>query len=415
MKSVKQPKKAHSVSKEEIMFRKAYIPYGAYYSSPFCKWQGKLQNENSIVLGANTSKRWFESKKFDPQKELDYLYLGITLGQKSMFYGATWAAVMLGAPDIPGMTVMQACSTSTTSVFNASMAVEIGNVKTAYCLSVDRCSNGPHTIWPNPKGPGGEVIAENWNMDNMGADPSTGQGMIMTAENAAKKIGATREEADELVLRRYEQYEDALKNDRAFQKRYMFPVEIAVSKKETALVDSDEGVSETSREGLKRLNPQIEGGIHTYGAQTHPADGNTGILVTTKENAERLSTEPKIPIQVISYGYARAEKAFMPIAPVPASKMALERADLKIEDIATIKNHNPFIANDLCLAKMLKINAFEFNNYGCSMVFGHPQGPTLGRLLIEAIEETVIKGGGYALITGCAAGDTSASLIVKVG
>ncbi|AOT69808.1 thiolase family protein [Geosporobacter ferrireducens] len=396
------------------MFKNAYIPYGGYYSTPFCKWQGTLSNENSVELGANTSKRWFESKGFDP-KIIDYLYLGITIGQKSFFYGASWAAHMMGATDIPGQTIMHACATSTASIYNASLAVETGNLDTAYCLLVDRTSNGPHTIWPNPKGPGGEVIAENWNMDNINCDPSTGLGMLRTAENVAKENGFTRQEADELTLRRFEQYQDALAEDRAFQKRYMFPIELKVSRKESRLIEEDEGITKTSKEGLEKLRTVMEEGIHTFGSQTHPADGNVGILVTTKDHAARLSKDATIPIQVISYGYARTKKAFMPAAPGPAAKMAIEKAGLKISDIVTIKNHNPFIANDLFLAKDLGIDAKSFNNFGSSLVFGHPQGPTLGRLFIEAVEETVMKGGGYALVTGCAAGDSAAALVVKVG
>ncbi|GAE25347.1 3-ketoacyl-CoA thiolase [Halalkalibacter wakoensis JCM 9140] len=84
------------------MFHKAYIPYGGYYTTPFAKWQGSLQNENSIQLGARSSKKWFELKKLDPNEELDYLYLGITIGQKSIFYGSSWASTMMGAPDVPG-------------------------------------------------------------------------------------------------------------------------------------------------------------------------------------------------------------------------------------------------------------------------------------------------------------------------
>jgi acetyl-CoA acetyltransferase len=397
------------------MFSKAFIPYGGYYSTPFSKWQGSLQHENSIELGARCSKRWFETKGWDPNKEIDYLYFGITVGQKSVFYGYSWAATLMGAPDVPGQNVMQACATSTTSVFLAASAVEIGNAQTAYCLLTDRCSNGPHTIWPNPRGPGGEVISENWNLDNMGRDPSTGIGMVQTAEGIAKENGFTKEQADELTLRRYEQYADSLKNDRAFQKRYMLPIEVPVSKKETKLLETDEGVSETSREALQRLKPVTEGGILSFGGQTHPADGNAGIIVTTKENADRLSADRSIPIQIISYGYAREKKARMPAAPVPAIRMALDRAGLSIHDITAIKNHNPFIVNDMYLAKELGIDAMNFNNYGSSLVFGHPQAPTVGRLLIEAIEETVLKGGGYALAAGCAAGDHGAAIIVKVG
>jgi acetyl-CoA acetyltransferase len=372
-----------------------------------------MQHDNSIELGAKTSKRWFAEKGIDP-KEFEYLYLGITVGQHRVFFGSTWAAYLMGAPDIPGMTIMQACSTATTTVFNASASVELGNLEMAYCLLTDRCSNGPHTIWPNPLGPGGEVISENWNMDNMAADPSTGQGTLNTAENVAKKHGFTREQADELVLIRYQQYDKALENDRAFQKRYMFPVEVTVSRKEKKLVECDEGVPTTSKEKLARLRPVMEGGIHTYGGQTHPADGNAGIIVTTKDRAAALSEE-KIPIQILSYGYARADKAHMPEAPIYASRKALERVGLKPQDIAVVKNHNPFIVNDMVLAKELGLKAENINNYGSSLVWGHPQAPTVARLLIEGIEEAVLKGGGYVMITGCAAGDTSATLILKVG
>jgi acetyl-CoA acetyltransferase len=397
------------------MFKNAYIPYGGYYSTPFCKWQGSLQSVNSIELGGATAKRWFEAKGIDQSKELDYLYMGITNGQQRVFYGATWLAHMMGAGNIPGNTIMHACATSTTTIYNASLAVETGNLETAYCLLVDRMSNGPHTIWPNPQGPGGEVISENWNMDNINCDPSTGFGMIVTAENVARENGFTKAQADELTLRRYEQYADSLKDDRAFQKKYMFPVELAISRKQTILVEADEGVTTTSKEAIEKLRPTTEGGIHSFANQTHPADGNAGVIVTTKERAAQFSTDKSIPVQVISYGCVRTKKAFMPAAPAPAAKLALQKAGLTINDIKTIKNHNPFIANDLFLAKELGIDAMQFNNYGSSLVFGHPQAPTLARHIIEAIEETVLKGGGYALVTGCAAGDSAACLIVKVG
>lgn len=396
------------------MFEKAYIPYQGYYSSPFCRWQGSLANENAIELGANTAKRWLGSKNIDPAI-FDYMFFGVTIGQPLVFYGSIWATAMIGAPDIPGVTIMQACSTSTTCVYQASLGVENGYYENAYCLMVDRCSNGPHTIWPNPKGPGGEVISENWLMDNFGSDPCTGQAMIQTAENVSQEEGFTREQCDDLALRRYEQYTDALANDRAFQKRYMFPAEVKVSRKKTILIEEDEGVTVSSKEGLAKLRPVKEGGIHTYGAQTFPADGNAGIIVTTREKAKELSSDPNIEVKVISYGFARTKKGFMPAAPVPAVEMALEKAQIDISQVKVIKTHNPFTANDLNLAKKFDIDVNSFNNYGCSLIFGHPQGPTAGRCIIEGIEETAMLGGGYLLFAGCAAGDTAAALVFKVG
>jgi acetyl-CoA acetyltransferase len=82
--------------------------------------------------------------------------------------------------------------------------------------------------------------------------------------------------------------------------------------------------------------------------------------------------------------------------------------------MTVIKTHNPFIVNDLFFAKTMGIDPFGFNNYGSSLIFGHPQGPTSTRLIIEGIEETVQAGGGYLLWTGCAAGDCGAALILKI-
>jgi len=105
----------------------------------------------------------------------------------------------------------------------------------------------------------------------------------------------------------------------------------------------------------------------------------------------------------------------MPAAVTGAVKMALENAQIKIDDAKAIKTHNPFVVNDLNLAKQMGFDVDRINNYGSSLIFGHPQAPTAGRLIIEGIEETVMKGGGYMLFTGCAAGDTGAALVLKIG
>jgi acetyl-CoA acetyltransferase len=185
----------------------------------------------------------------------------------------------------PGVLVSQACSTSTLCFYQAGMGVETGFFKNCYCLMADWISNGPHAVWPNPAGPGGQPIVEDWVMDNFGTDPWARQAMIQTAENVAQEYKVTREQCDELALRRQAQYQDALANDRQFQRRYMFSAEVQVSKKKTILVEADEGVTISTKEGVAGLKPVIPGGVHTYGAQTHPADGNAGVVVTTRERA----------------------------------------------------------------------------------------------------------------------------------
>lgn len=395
------------------MYTKAFIPYKGYYSTPFCKWQTSFANENAISFAAGVSKKWMDQKQVDVNT-IDYLVFGNTIGQHHQFYSSPWAAAMLGARSLPAIAISQACTTGATCVNLAAMGIENGLYESPYVLTADRTSNGPHTIWPNPNGPGGEVISENWNMDNFNSDPNTGKKMVESAETVAKESGFTKEESDALVLRRYEQYQMGLSNNREFQKRYMQPVEVAISRKKTLLVEEDFGVTPSTREGLAALKPTIPGGILSFGAQTHPADGNAGILLATRERATELSADKNITIQVISYGYSRVEKAHMPAAPVPATQMALKNAGLTINDIKVIKTHNPFTVNDLYFAKQFGIDPMGMNNYGSSLIFGHPQGPTATRLIIEGIEETVMAGGGYMLWTGCAAGDCGAALILKI-
>jgi acetyl-CoA acetyltransferase family protein len=393
-----------------------YIPYNGYYSSPFCRWQGSLQSENAIELGGKTARNWFlQKKKIDPTI-IDYVYFGITIPQHHLFYGHTWSTATLldDQKYVPAVFIHQACSTSTTILQLAALAIDHGSLNVAFGLMTDRCSNGAHTVWPQPLGPGGEVESENWMMDNFEGDPRTRTKMLRTAENVAREVGVTKEECDAVVLRRYEQYLMALENDRAFQKRYIFPVEVKVSRKETKIVDRDEGVTPTTAQGLAKLKPVEQGGVHSFGAQTFPADGNCGFIVTTRDRAKEMSADPKIEVKILSYGFARVKPGYMAAAPVPAAEMALANAGLKITDMKAIKTHNPFATNDINFAKKMGIDVMKMNNYGCSLIYGHPQAPTAGRIIMEMLEEMVLLGGGYCLFTGCAAGDTAAAMIFKV-
>jgi acetyl-CoA acetyltransferase len=266
-------------------------------------------------------------------------------------------------------------------------------------------------------GPGGEVIHENWVMDNFNSDPNVRPPlkMVQTAENVAKEAGITKEQVDAVVLRRYEQYLQAVANDRAFQKRYMFPAEVTLGRKQTKLVEQDEGVTPTTADGLAKLKAVEPGGVHSFGAQTFPADGNCGFIVATRDKAKELSANPAVDIQIVSYGFSRVKPGFMAAAPVPAAQMALANAGLKITEMKAIKSHNPFATNDINFAKKLGIDVMKMNNFGSSLIYGHPQAPTAGRIIAEMLEEMVDLGGGYCLWTGCAAGDTGASMVFKVG
>jgi acetyl-CoA acetyltransferase len=300
-------------------------------------------------------------------------------------------------------------------VETAAGEVECGETSVCLVITADRTSNGLHIYYPNPLGMGGRGETEDWVWDNFSYDPWGRQSMIQTAENVATEAGITREECDACTLMRYEQYTKALENDREFQKKYMVaPIEIKSGKKTIATVEGDEGVFPTTKEGLAKLRPVLDGGVTTFGAQTYPADGNCGFVVTTKEMAAELSRDKAVTIQILSYAQARTKKAYMAKAILPAGDQALERAGVAVKDMKAIKTHTPFAVNDVLFCKNYGLPLEAMNNYGCSLIYGHPQGPTGARLLMELVEELALAGGGYGMFNGCAAGDTAAAIIIKV-
>lgn len=399
-----------------MAFENVYIPYGGYWSTPFCRWQGSFAHLHAITFAADVTRRALEERKISPAA-FDSLFLGMTIPQKSSFYGAPWLAGLIGARGITGPTIAQACATSVRVLGSAAVEIETGQSQAILTITCDRTSNGAHIYYPNPLGPGGMGEKEDWVWDNFGHDPYARNSMIQTAENVAGEAGITKEEQDEVTLLRYNQYQDALKDDAAFHRRYMVtPIEVRdpSGRKVIATVQDDEGIYPTTAEGLARLKPVLAGGTVTYGGQTFPADGNCGMIVTTRQRARELSRDPNIEIQVLSFGQGRAKKGFMAQAVVPAAYQALDRVGIAVEDLRAIKTHNPFAVNDIYFSRETGVQLEDMNNYGCSLIWGHPQGPTGTRGIIEVIEELVLLGGGYGLFDGCAAGDTAGAMVVKV-
>ena len=399
------------------MIYKAEIPYGAYWSTPFARWQGSFANLHSIEFAAHVARAELAKRKIDP-KAFDYGVLGFSVPQKHSFYGLPWLTGLIGAGQAGGPTLMQACATGVRSLLAAAQEIEVGMASVALAINCDRTSNGPHLYYPNPKGPGGTGGAEDWVMDNFNCDPLGPHAMLQTAENVARKHGIGTAEQHELVLRREEQYRMSLENDSAFLKRFMtlpFDVPTPNFKKSAGNMAGDEGISHSTPEGLAKLKPVMANGCVTFGGQTHPADGNAAIIVTSGDKARELSTDKNIAVRLHGFGLARVPVAFMPEATVPAAQRALDQAGKTIAGMKAIKTHNPFAVNDLYFAKQMGCDLKNMNNHGCSLVWGHPQAPMGTRAIIELIEELAMKGGGFGLFTGCAAGDTAMSVVLEVG
>jgi len=394
----------------------AEIPYGAYWSTPFCRWQGSFSNLHSLKFAAHVATQEIARREIDGML-LDYGVLGMSVPQQHGFYGLPWLTGMAGLAHVGGPTIGQACATSVRCILNGAQEIETGQATASLIVTADRVSNGPQVYYPNPLGPGGTGKHENWTMDNFTCDPLGGHSMLATAENVARDYGITTAQQHEVVLMRQQQYEAAVADDHAFHKRFMtlpFDVPKPNFKKTANQLDGDEGLTISTAEGLAGLRPVMKDGTITFGGQTHPADGNAALIVATADKAKELSQDSAIQVKILGIGQARVDLAYMPKATVPAARAALNQAGITMAQVDAVKTHNPFAVNDLYFAAEMGNDITTMNNYGCSLIWGHPQAPMGLRSVIELIEELALRGGGYGLFSGCAAGDTGMAIVIQV-
>lgn len=393
----------------DLMFPDARIPYGTWGSSFFPAWQMSPLAEVNIGQFAGEAMGRILGKRKVPQSEVQYLVIGSTIPWHWKFWTATVVSNCMGRR-IAGFHLEQACATGLQAVIMAGAEVQSGANDVAGVLTFDRTSDSPVGVFPERRAHQRTfAISDVW--DNFGFDPSTGNAMIATAGVAARKYKIDRREVDELAFCRYQQYFAAQSS--GILDRVLVPLEILNSQGTVVgRVDSDLGVRNITLSGLKEMR-ELDTCI-TGGTQTHASDGMATLLVTTKEKAREMSVRPEVDIQFVAKTEVRAEPNLMPEAPALAVQKLLGKTGLKMEDMAVVKNHNPFAVNDAIFARALNYDWHKMNNTGCPLVWGHPQGPTLTRVLIEALEEAVSLGGGYVLVFGCAAGDVGIAAAFKV-
>lgn len=392
------------------MFPRARIPYGTWGSSYFPAWQTSGLAEVNIGQFAGEAMARILGMRRVPKSELEYLVIGSTIPWHWKFWTAPMVASCMGQR-LPGYHVEQACATGLQAVLLGGAEIETGAKDVVGVLTFDRTSDSPVGVFPERRAhQRTHAIADVW--DNFGFDPATGKSMIAAAGMTARKYKIDRHEVDEIAYARYEQYFKA--KESGFLDKVLVPLDLLnVAGKPLGRIDEDKGVRRISL-GALRAQRELDTCV-TSGGQTHASDGMATLLVTSPEKARELSPRPEIDIRFVGKAEARTEPSLMPEAPAIAVQRLLQRVGLTMKDIKVAKNHNPFAVNDAVFTRITGHDWHTLNQTGCPLVWGHPQGPTLTRVLIEALEETVQLGGGYALIFGCAAGDVGIAALFEVG
>jgi acetyl-CoA acetyltransferase len=391
------------------MLSRARIPYGTWGSSYFPAWQTSALAEVNIGQFAGESMARILGLRGVQKTELDYMVIGSTIPWHWKFWTAPLVASCMGHR-VPGYHAEQACATGLQAVLLAGAEVNSGASDVVGVLTFDRTSDSPVGVFPERRAhERTQALADVW--DNFGFDPATGNAMMTAAGITARKYKVEKSETDEVSYHRHQQYWEA--KESGFLDRVLVPLEILnIAGRPLGRVDEDVGARRLTLDGLRAMR-ELDSCV-TGGTQTHASDGMATLLVATEERAKELSTKPEIDIQFVAKAEVRTQPSLMPEAPAFAVQKLLDRCGLTMADMAVVKNHNPFAVNDVIFSKLLDYDWREMNNTGCPLVWGHPQGPTLTRVVIEALEEAVDLGGGYVLVFGCAAGDVGIASIFKV-
>lgn len=391
------------------MLPNARIPYGTWGSSYFPAWQTSALAEVNIGQFAGEAANRIYGLRGVSTQSLDAMVLGSTVPWHLKFWTAPLVAAIAGKR-VPGHHVEQACATGLQAVMQAAGEVEQGDHGVVGVLTFDRCSDSPVGVFPERRSYRRTVpIADVW--DNFGCDPTTGKGMLQTAGLAARKYKLDRREVDDLTVYRYEQYFEA--RERGFHDKVLVPLDVLdVRGKLLGRIEEDLGVRKIDRASLGAMR-ELDTCV-TSGTQTHAADGMATLLVAHRDRVAELSKRPEVDIRLLGKATIRTKPALMPEAPALAVQKLLAATGATMDQMAVVKDHNPFAVNDAVFARVFDYDWKKMNRTGCSLVWGHPQGPTLTRVLIEALEEAVELGGGKVLVFGCAAGDVGIAALLEV-
>lgn len=236
-----------------------------------------------------------------------------------------------------------------------------------------------------------------------------GYHMGMTAENIASKYGITRQEQDELALLSHNRAFAAV-HDGTFAQEIV-PVTVA-SKKKEIIVDKDERPMETSMELLGKLKPAFKkDGTVTAGNASGINDGAAAVLLMSEEKADALGLQKLARIKTFASG--GLDPAYMGLGPVPAVKMALERAKMTIGDINLIELNEAFASQAIGCMRELGVDVQKANELGSGISLGHPIGCTGARQMVTAIHQMKRKGYSTGLISMCIGGGMGMAMVIE--
>jgi acetyl-CoA acetyltransferase family protein len=379
--------------------------------TPMGEYVGALKDISAIDLGAITARAALETTRVAPD-EIDHTIFGNALQTSGdAIYGARHVALKAGIPyDRPALTVNRLCGSGIQSIISGAQMIQLGEAHTCLVGGMESMSQAPHVIRGARSGFAlGQGKLEDSLMVAL-LDTYCNTPMAGTAENLARKFEISREDQDEYALRSQQEAKRAF--DAGVFVEEIVPVEIK-TRKETILFERDDHMRpETTREGLAKLKPAFsKDGFVTAGNASGIVDGAAALVIADEDYVKAKDVKPLG--RIVSWAYAGVEPEIMGIGPVPATRLALKKAGLKLSDIDLIEVNEAFAAQYLAVERELGLDRDKTNVNGGAIALGHPLAATGTRLVLTMLLELRRRKGRYGLATACIGGGQGIAIICE--
>lgn len=364
---------------------------------------GALKDVAPTELGATVVRAVLDRSGVAPA-DVNHVVFGqvINTEPKDMYLSRV-AALNAGIPDhAVAMNVNRLCGSGLQAIISAAQSIKLGDAEVAVAGGAESMSRAPYL---SPAQRWGARMGDAVMLDMMtGAlsDPLERVHMGVTAENVAKRYSVSREEQDALALDSHRRAENAIRS--GYFRSQIVPV-IQKTRKGEVVFDTDEhvrmGATPENFAGLKPVFVKEDGTV-TAGNASGLNDGAAALLLMSASQAQKRGLKPMA--KLLSYGHAGVEPLYMGIGPVPATRIALERAGISTDQLDVIESNEAFAAQACAVIKELGLDPAKVNANGSGISLGHPIGATGAIITTKALHELERVQGRYALVTMCIGG-----------
>ena len=373
---------------------------------------GGLASLSAVELGVHAAKEAIKRAGIAPE-EIQESIIGNILSAGQGQNVARQISIHSGVPETtPAMTINKLCGSGLRSVIMAAQFIALGDADVILAGGTESMSNAPYIL---PRARFGYKMGHGQIEDSMIKDGLwdifNDYHMGVTAENIAEQWNIGREEQDQFAANSQQKTEAAQKNGRF--KEEIVPVAIPQRKGDPLVIDTDEFPRHgTTAEKLSKLRAAFKkDGTVTAGNASGINDGASMLIVMSAEKAEALGLKPLMRIK--SYGNAALDPKIMGYGPVPATRQALERGNMTVDDLDLIELNEAFAAQSLAVVKDLKLNPDIVNVNGGAIALGHPIGASGARILTTLIYEMQKRNAKTGLASLCIGGGQGSALIIE--